>query len=173
MSDAIPVGLTWATVARSVATTMLIGVLYALLPVASDRRGASIIILVTGLVVLGVVIVVRIRQLLNDPRPIVRAIEALSLVIPLFLAVFAWSYLSLSSADPSSFTEPLSRVSAIYFTIVVTGTVGFGDITPHTDLARLLVSGQIVLGLTVLTAVARVVINIAQARSPHPPRKDQ
>ncbi|HSF26647.1 MAG TPA: potassium channel family protein [Actinomycetes bacterium] len=170
MSGAIPIGLTWATVARSTATTVLIGVLYAVLPVASDRRGASVVILVTGLIVLGVVIVVRIRQLLSDPRPVVRAIEALSLVIPLFLTVFAWSYLSLSSADPSSFTEPLDKVAAIYFTIVVTGTVGFGDITPHTDLARLLVSGQIVLGLTLFTAVVRVVISIARERSPHPPR---
>ena len=167
MSDTLPGGLTWRSVARSTATVVFIGALYAVLPVASDRRGASVAILVVGLAVLCIVILVRIRQLLSDPLPIIRAVEALSLIIPLFIAVFAWSYLSLSASDPSSFSEDLGRIDAVYFTVVVLGTVGFGDITPHTELARVLVTGQIVLGITLLTAVVRIVIGIARQRTPH------
>lgn len=160
----------WTIVLRSAATTLLVGVLYAVMPVASDHRGASLMILIVGLVVLTIVVLVRLRQIQRNPQPVASAIETLALIIPLFLAVFAWTYLSLSQSTPSSFTEPLSRVDAIYFTIVVVGTVGFGDIAPRTDLARIFVSIQIILGITLLTAVVRVVFDMARhARPPSPP----
>ena len=53
--------------------------------------------------------------------------------------------------------------SALYFTIVTMSTVGYGDITPHTDDARLFTMSLVVLGLVVfatsLTTIAGPVIN--------------
>ena len=59
-----------------------------------------------------------------------RAIEALAAAIPLFLLVFAAAYVKLDSTQAQAFSEPLSRTDALYFTITVFSTVGFGDITP-------------------------------------------
>ncbi len=41
-------------------------------------------------------------------------------------------------------------------------TVGFGDITPETDLARILVSVQMLLDLVVIGAVVRLLLNAAK-----------
>jgi hypothetical protein len=38
--------------------------------------------------------------------------------------------------------EPLSRTDALYYTITVFSTVGFGDITPRADLARIVTMVQ-------------------------------
>lgn len=64
--------------------------------------------------------------------------------------------MSLSTALPASFSEPLTEVGALYFTVAVLSTVGFGDIAALTDAARLIVAIQILLGLVLLGAVVRL-----------------
>ena len=59
-----------------------------------------------------------------------RAGVAMATIIPLFLVLFAWIYLTMSRFSPSTFGHPLDRTSALYFTVSVFSTVGFGDITP-------------------------------------------
>ena len=61
-----------------------------------------------------------------------------------FVVVFAWTYLTMARSDPATFTQPLTRVSALYLTVTVFSTVGFGDITPVTDAARVTVMAQMV-----------------------------
>jgi hypothetical protein len=79
-------------------------------------------------------------------------------VIPLFLVLFAWLYLTMSQADPTAFTGgQLDRPSALYFTVTVFSTVGFGDITPHTDTARMIVTVQMLADLAVIAVVIRLI----------------
>ncbi len=78
------------------------------------------------------------------------------------LIVFAFTYLSLSHVQPKSFSEPLNHVRAIYFVITVISTVGFGDITPKTDAAMIVVSFQIMLDLVLLVGIVRAVFFAAQ-----------
>jgi voltage-gated potassium channel len=88
-------------------------------------------------------------------RQALRAIEAIASSLPLFLLLFAATYSLLSSSDPTAFTEPLSRVDSLYFTITVFAAVGFGDITPVGDLPRALVTGQMVGDLILIGLVLR------------------
>ena len=46
-----------------------------------------------------------------------------------------------SAAGPCS-SESLSRTDALYFSVTIVTTVGFGDITAKTEVARLLVAAQ-------------------------------
>jgi hypothetical protein len=63
----------------------------------------------------------------------------------------------LSVSDANSFTERLTKASAAYFTVTVLSTVGFGDITPVGDTARMVVTSQMVVGFTVITLAIRAV----------------
>jgi voltage-gated potassium channel len=51
---------------------------------------------------------------------------------------------------------------ALYFTVTVFPTVGFGDITPTSDATRLLVTGRMLLNLVVLGATARLLFDAAK-----------
>ena len=48
-------------------------------------------------------------------------------------------YYVMGQNDASTFSEDLSRSDALYFTITTFATVGFGDITPKGETARLVV----------------------------------
>jgi voltage-gated potassium channel len=152
-----------ASLLRAVASALLILGIYAVVPVTSARDTTSVVVLAAGLVVLGGIVVVRVRQIQHAPRPYLRAAEVLALVVPLFIAVFAWAYLLLSAADPAAFSEPLNRMDAAYFTLVIISTVGFGDISATSDLSRFLVSAQIVVNFTLLAAAVRVILLAARS----------
>jgi len=145
-----------------VSAALIVG-LYAALPVTSTSDVTSVVVLVVGVILLGVIVAVRVRQIVRDPNPGLRAAEALALVVPLFVALFSWSYVLLSAADPGAFSEPLNRIDAAYFCLMILSTVGFGDISPTADLSRLLVAGQIVISLTLLAGAVRVISVAARA----------
>lgn len=62
------------------------------------------------------------------------------------LSAFAYVYWLLGSLRPASFNLPLSRVSAIYFTLGTFTTTGTGRFAAQSSLAELLVLCQVVLG---------------------------
>ncbi|MEI7442367.1 MAG: potassium channel family protein [Actinomycetes bacterium] len=128
----------------------------------SNNRQA-VLRLVVGLSLLLVVIVVLIRRILSAPLPQLKTLEALVVLLVQFICLFAGTYLLISHLDAGAFTEPLTHSSALYFTIVTFGTVGFGDITPHSDLARLLVSAQIIIDFVFIAAIIRALVAVAQA----------
>jgi voltage-gated potassium channel len=72
--------------------------------------------------------------------------------------LFASAYFILSLDDPSTFTEPLTRSDAVYLTVTIFATVGFGDISAQTETARLLVTAQMLLDLVVLGLGIQVIL---------------
>ena len=152
-------------VARSVITAVLVVALFAVLPADGAQSASSLVVLSAGVVLLVLLVGLRVRQILRDSRPRLRAAEGLALVVPLFVALFAWVYLLLSQAEPAAFSEPLNRIDAAYFTLSILSTVGFGDISAQNDLARLLVSAQIVLTFTLLAGVVRLILDAGRSRS--------
>jgi voltage-gated potassium channel Kch len=68
----------------------------------------------------------------------------------------------LSYQQPSTFSEPLTRTDALYFTVTTFATVGFGDVVPRTETVRLLVSGQILLDLVILGLGIKVILGAVQ-----------
>ena len=87
-----------------------------------------------------------------------RAAEALGLVLPLFLVLFASTYFLMERASAASFTQPLTRTDALYFTVTVFSTVGFGDITARSQTARVVLIVQMLADLAVLGAGVRVLL---------------
>ena len=96
--------------------------------------------------------------------PELRAVEALGIVIAVFLVLFSSIYFSMSNAAATTFTQRLDATRALYFTISVFSTVGFGDITPRTDQARLVVAAQMLLDFAIIGAAVRMLFNAARSR---------
>lgn len=93
--------------------------------------------------------------------PQLRAIEAVGFTVPFFLTMFSVLYLVLGRQE-QSFSAHLDRITALYFTVTVFATVGFGDITPTTQTTQLLVSLQMLLDLVVLGVVVKVIFGAAR-----------
>jgi voltage-gated potassium channel len=153
-------------VVRMVVTTTLLLVLYALAPVGFAAGASAVVRLVVVLVLVVAVVARQVRAIVSAAYPVLRAIEALVITIGLFLVLFALLYLGLATAAPDSFTRPLTRVSALYFTVTVLATVGFGDITAQSEAAQLLVTVQMLLGLTLLALAVRIFSAAARASAP-------
>ena len=91
-----------------------------------------------------------------------RAIEALAVLVPVYLLIFARIYVANSQNDPAGFSSPLDHVTALYFTVTVFATVGFGDIVALTDSMKLLVTAQMLLNLVVLGLGIRLLTSAAR-----------
>ena len=122
----------------------------------------AIVLLVAGLAVLLVLVVWQVRAVTVSPYPRLRAIEVMATVVPFFLILFAAVYVGMSRSDPATFSEPLNRVDALYFTVTTFATVGFGDIVARTEGARLVVTVQMVGGLILVGLLARVLVGAMQ-----------
>jgi hypothetical protein len=61
----------------------------------------------------------------------------------------------------SSLSEPHIHTSALYFTVTVLSTVGFGDISPRTDGARITVMIQMLCDLALIAVVVRLIFGAA------------
>lgn len=152
-----------ATAARIAISLVLLFGAYFLLPAKSGADGtADWPYLLLTLVVFGVVVGLQVPAIVRARYPILRAVEALSMVITLYLLIFARVYLSNSLADPAIFSHPLNHISALYFTVTVFATVGFGDIVATTDAMRGLVTVQMLLNLVVLGLIIRLLASAAQ-----------
>ena len=67
------------------------------------------------------------------------------------LAVTATATLAVGTVAYSAL-EGWSLVDSLYFSVVTLATVGFGDLTPTTDVAKLFTVGYILIGLGILAA---------------------
>ena len=160
-------------VLRVVATIAVVTALYYLLPLDRSSTGVAVTLLAAGLVVFVALVVFQIRAIIASPFPGLRAIEALASSVPLFLALFAATYVVMARLSPGSFTAPLTRTDALYFTVTVFSTVGFGDITAKTEAARLVVTGQMIADLVILgLAIKAITSAVRRGRQRQPQDAD-
>ena len=153
VATTIAVALTWV---------LLIGIYY-VVPFTDRTTAGSLARLVIAIAAFAGVLAWQLRRVLNADRPGLRAVQALGGAIPLFLLTFAGLYLSLSQGSATEFSEPLNHTGALYLAITVFSTVGFGDITPQSDVARIATSIQMLLDLVVIGVVVRLLTTAAKA----------
>jgi len=160
MSDVARLDLT-RTAIRAVVSVAVFLALYAFLPIAHRPHEEIGLRLIAGLALFVVVLGVELRAIARNRQPMLRAVVSMATVIPMFLFVFAWSYLTMSRSDPATFGSALSRIDAMYFTVTVFSTVGFGDFTPKSELARVIVTVQMLADLAVIAVVVRLILGTA------------
>ncbi|MBB3084459.1 potassium channel family protein [Geodermatophilus sabuli] len=149
---------------RTLLTVVGLLVLYAVLPLDGPFDVGTLVALVAGLVTVGLLVAWQSRAILRSRHPALRAVEAVTASIPLFLLLFAAADVVLAGTDPDAFTEPLNRTDAVYFVVTVFATVGFGDISPVSDAARILTTLQMVGDLVLIGLVLRVFVAAVDRR---------
>jgi voltage-gated potassium channel len=152
-----------------VGSTATLVAIYYLLPLDRSSTWAAVTILATGLAVLVGLVVYQVRWILRSRFPGLRGVEALATSLPLFLLLFASTYVVLAALSAGNFSEPLRRSDALYFTVTVFSTVGFGDITAKTEAARLVVTGQMIVDLVAIGLAVKVIVGaVRQGRQRQP-----
>ena len=152
---------------RALATIIVLVAVYYLLPVDHPSDAKAVVAIVAGS--LGVVLVVgwQIRTILKADHPGLKAVEALAIIAPLFLLLYATAYYLIERATPASFGQSLSRTDALYFTVTTFTTVGYGDIAAKTQAARIMVTFQMLADLIILGVAVKVIVQAAQQGHQH------
>ncbi|MGW6576166.1 potassium channel family protein [Streptomyces sp. NPDC054945] len=143
---------------RSVLAVALLTGLYYVAPLEGGFGITTVLTLALGLAAFGLLTAWQITAISHAQFPRMRALEALSTGVPLFLLLFSATYYLLAAQDPASFSEPLSRTDALYFTITTFATVGFGDIVATTQGSRVLVTFQMVADLILIGIIAKALV---------------
>ncbi len=154
--------LIFRAVLRSVLAAAVLVVLYYVLPLDRPWDADTAIRLLIGLLVFASVMVWQVRAIAGSRYPGLRAAGALGLIIPFYLVLFASTYFVMERAAAASFTQPLTRTDALYFTVTVFSTVGFGDITAKSETARVVLTIQMLADLALLGAGLRVLLGPVQ-----------
>jgi Ion channel len=145
-------------VLRAVGSTAAVVAIYYLLPLDHSSAGFDITALLAGLVAFIVLVTFQIRWIITSRWPALRALEALGISVPLFLLLFASVYVVMAALSAGNFSAPMTHTNGLYFSVTVFATVGFGDITAKTEVARLVVTVQMMIDLVILGLGARVIL---------------
>ena len=148
---------------RALGVSGVLIALYYLAPLDHLAGGSLLLALIIGLFVLAAMTAYQVWAILRAAHPGVRAVEALATTVLLFLLLFAATYFLMSHTSTNNFNvHALTRTDSIYFTVTVFATVGFGDISPTSQAARLVVTAQMILNLIVLGLGVRLIVGAVQ-----------
>jgi voltage-gated potassium channel len=147
---------------RTAVAVVLLLVAYYQAPMDRPLTVTSAVFFIGALMVGALAVVVEVRGILASPIPLVKAIRVLALGLPLLLVLFASTYIIVDGQQAGAFTEPLNRTDGLYFTVTTFATVGYGDISPVTELTRSLVTIQMLVGLIAVGVIAKLVLGAAR-----------
>ena len=161
------------TLLRALLTATLLLVLYYVAPMDHALDSRTVLLLIVCVVAFAALVAWRLREITQSEYPGLRAIETLAAVLPFYILVFATAYFLAGRSDSANFSQPMTRTGALYFSVTVFSTTGFGDITAKTDAARLVVTAQMLLDLILLGFGARAFVSAVklgrQRHTPHQP----
>ena len=147
------------TLFRVVVINAVLLTIYYLLPLDRTSATRAVVLLSVGLLALAGLIALQVRIIIRAENPVLKAVGALATSAPLFLLLFAGTYYVLGNLSAGNFSQPMTRTDALYFTVTIFATVGFGDITAVSEPARAIVTGQMVAGIVIVGLGARIIVD--------------
>jgi voltage-gated potassium channel len=111
----------------------------------------AVLVTLLGVVLLGWAIAGQVRRQLLGGTEV--RVDILLTLLGLVAVVFAFGYLLLEDASPGQFVGLQTRTDALYFTLSTLATVGFGDVHAQGQVARAMVSTQIVFDVVFVAAL--------------------
>lgn len=146
---------------RILFTAVLLTVLYVFIPLQTDLAWLGLVIGFAVLLGIAPFAVRRAVAVGNSPTPMLAAAEAILVVASMLIFGFSSVYLAIDR-DASQFSGLESRVDAVYFTVTTLSTVGYGDVHATGQLARGLVTLQILFDLSLLAVSVKLLLGAAR-----------
>jgi voltage-gated potassium channel len=153
--------------ARTVAVAAFAIALYATLPVSEANWWIAAVLGVTAIGAVVPLTVRRVHDVGVAERPMLAAAEAVFLLLVMVVFGFSAVYLTLAQR-PGQFDGIETHIDAVYFTVTTLSTVGFGDINPTGQAARVVVTIQVLFDLTLVAVSVRVLVAAARRRRAAP-----
>lgn len=155
--------------ARSVRAVLGVGAVlvgYYLLPYSAEPNlGVRVLLALAALGLLGAVIIHQVRR---DDDPVGR----LFVVLVLAVATLALAFHA-AAATPGQFIGLETRTDALYFTIITLATIGYGDIYPVGQGARVLVIVAVAFQVVFVTALVSTIARRLRAAAAPPETEQQ
>ena len=152
---------------RIVTIVVIIAVVFSLVSISLDRQSLGPGIVGALLAFAGPVVI--LRRIRAHARIDLETVAA-SLCIYLLAGIFfAFVYRIIDAIDGQFFVQKATTgaVDFVYFSFVTMTTLGYGDLTPRTDLGRMLSISEALLGqLYLVSVVALLVANLGRDRGP-------
>lgn len=154
---------------RSLATLVVLIVMYYVVPVGELPSTASavmsVIVLLVGLGVLGRLITGQVRRQLRDGDENSVRVQSLLMLVYLTVLLFSLSYYAIAESTDDQFAGLDTKTDGLYFTMTTLATVGFGDVHATGQLARALVTAQITFNLVFVGALASLLTTQVRRRA--------
>ncbi len=141
----------------------LILVAYFVAPLDGELWPVAVLLGVLSALMLIPLTIRRARRIQVSDRPVLEAVSAVALAATFAITSFAISYYTLATTT-DQIPGIHTKIDALYFTVVTLATVGYGDITPQGQGARLLVTVQILLNVTLIATSFRLLSRLATQR---------
>lgn len=147
-------------------------VIYFLLPVDPEDAPIGVLLgIVVCVVALGTVAVVVFREALRAQQRL--AVIHLVLALELVLMIFSFSYYLLAVNSPDQMVGIATRLDALYFSATTVATVGYGDVHAAGQVARGLVTLNLIFNLAFVAALVNLIrlrVSTGNIATPAQPR---
>jgi len=142
----------WRSIFNHVALPLAILTFYFLVPTGDGRAALGGAL---GFVIAGLCIAAVLWVLVDEARRADRTLRPMHLLIAFELVwvTFSLVYYLIAINNPDQFVGLETRLDGLYFSLTTMSTVGYGDVSAHGQLARMVVTIQLAFNLAFVAAV--------------------
>jgi pectin methylesterase-like acyl-CoA thioesterase len=148
-------------IVRIAVLALALSALYAVIPLQTELWWLGLLLGLIALLAITPFTVRRATAIATSERPMLAAAEAIVWVVAMLVFGFSSVYLAINRGE-GEFVGLSTKVDAVYFTATTLATVGFGDIHAAGQAARVAVTMQMVLDLSLLAIAVRLLVRAAK-----------
>lgn len=155
----------WRVMVESLLPAAAILILYFVLPLRGQGAVAVSIIFAVVAVLFSFPLAFRAaKRVMESHQPIVHGGQAVLMILTSVVVAFSGLYYVLGTHYENQMMGVETRLDALYFTLTLTTTVGFGDVHPVGQAARGVATWNMVCNIAIIAIAVRLVMSAIQDR---------
>ena len=155
----------WRRALRLTLLLLAVLVLYFVVPVSTEVRGAEWLRIVVSLLAFGLLTALVLHQVQLQIQDPTRRIDGLVVALLVGVTGFAYAFYVIELHHPEQFAGLETRIDALYYTMTTLLTIGYGDVNAVGQAARALVLVQMVFNVAVIATAVTTLSNQVRTRA--------